>query len=76
MNQVLRMKMNSYFLSVSFLMDIPTTFTVEIVDLVVPSVVEVGSENVVLDCNYQFEESEASELEVKWYFNEDPSPFL
>ena len=48
----------------------------EKVDLVVPSVVEVGSENVVLDCNYKFEESEASELEVKWYFNEDPSPFL
>ena len=53
-----------------------TTFTVEIIDLVVPSVVEVGSENVVLDCNYAFEDSEASELEVKWYFNEDPSPFL
>ena len=48
----------------------------EIVDLTVPSVVEVGSENVVLDCNYNFEEAEASELEVKWYFNEDPSPFL
>ena len=48
----------------------------EIVDFVVPSVVEVGSENVVLDCNYNFEEAEASELEVKWYFNEDPSPFL
>ena len=45
-----------------------TTLTVEIVDLVVPSVVEVGSENVVLDCNYSFEDSEASELEVKWYF--------
>ena len=53
-----------------------TTLTVEIMDLVVPSVVEVGSENVVLDCNYSFEDSEASELEVKWYFNEDPSPFL
>ena len=55
---------------------LPICLTVEIVDLVVPSVVEVGSENVVLDCNYSFEESEASELEVKWYFNEDPSPFL
>ena len=48
----------------------------EIVDFTVPSVVEVGSENVVLDCNYNFEEAESSELEVKWYFNEDPSPFL
>ena len=39
--------------------------TLEIVEFVVPSVVEVGSENVVLDCNYNFEEAEASELEVK-----------
>ena len=68
--------MTSYFLPVFFLLSMPTTLTLEIVDLVVPSVVEVGSENVVLDCNYKFEESEASELEVKWYFNEDPSPFL
>ena len=50
--------------------------SLEIVDFVVPSVVEVGSENVVLDCNYNFDEAEGSELEVKWYFNEDPSPFL
>ena len=50
--------------------------TLEIVEFVVPSVVEVGSENVVLDCNYNFDEAEASELEVKWYFNEDPAPFL
>ena len=50
--------------------------SLEITDLTVPSVVEVGSENVVLDCNYNFEPQEASELEVKWYFNEDPAPFL
>ena len=50
--------------------------SLEITDLTVPSVVEVGSENVLLDCNYNFEPQEASELEVKWYFNEDPAPFL
>ena len=50
--------------------------SLEITDFTVPSVVEVGSENVVLDCNYSFEPEEASELEVKWYFNEDPAPFL
>ena len=50
--------------------------SLDITEFIVPSVVEVGSENVVLDCNYNFEEEEASELEVKWYFNEDPSPFL
>jgi hypothetical protein len=49
---------------------------VEIKEMVVPSVVEVGSENVVLDCNYNFEASEAEQLEVKWYFNEDPAPFF
>ena len=50
--------------------------SLEITDFTVPSVVEVGSENVLLDCNYNFEPQEASELEVKWYFNEDPAPFL
>ena len=49
---------------------------VEIQEMVVPSVVEVGSENVVLDCNYSFDEAEAEQLEVKWYFNEDPAPFF
>ena len=49
---------------------------VEIKEMVVPSVVEVGSENVVLDCNYSFDEAEAEQLEVKWYFNEDPAPFF
>ena len=50
--------------------------SLEIIDFTVPRVVEVGSENVILDCNYNYKESEGSELEVKWYFNEDPSPFL
>ena len=52
------------------------TNSLDITEFNVPSVVEVGSENVVLDCNYNFDQEEASELEVKWYFNEDPSPFL
>ena len=59
-----------------FLVAAPATLSLEMIELVVPAVVEVGSENVVLDCNYAFDEAEASELEVKWYFNEDPSPFL
>ena len=50
--------------------------SLDITQFVVPPVVEVGSENVVLDCNYNYHQEEASELEVKWYFNEDPSPFL
>ena len=68
------MKMFSFVL-LSALLVLEST-SLEITDFTVPSVVEVGSENVVLDCNYSFEPEEASELEVKWYFNEDPAPFL
>ena len=49
--------------------------TVEIHELVVPRVVEEGSENVLLDCNFSFNESEVDQLEVKWYFNRAPAPF-
>ena len=48
---------------------------VKIHELVVPSVVEEGSENVLLDCNFQYNASEAEQLEVKWYHNQDPAPF-
>ena len=65
-------------LSVAFLSALLLTesSSLDITQFIVPSVVEVGSENVVLDCNYNYDQEEASELEVKWYFNEDPSPFL
>ena len=52
-----------------------TVISVEIHELVVPLVVEEGSENVLLDCNFNYNESEADQLEVKWYFNQDPAPF-
>ena len=61
---------------IAILLSISACWAVEIQEMVVPSVVEVGSENVVLDCNYSFEEAEAEQLEVKWYFNEDPAPFF
>ena len=48
---------------------------VEIIELSVPKVVEEGSENILLDCNFRYEESEAYQLEVKWYFNQEPAPF-
>ena len=48
---------------------------VEIQELTVPGVVEEGSENVLLDCNFHYNTSEADQLEVKWYFNQDPAPF-
>lgn len=52
-----------------------SVISVEIHELVVPGVVEEGSENVLLDCNFNYNESEADQLEVKWYFNQDPAPF-
>ena len=52
-----------------------SVISVKIHELVVPGVVEEGSENVLLDCNFDYDESEAEQLEVKWYFNQDPAPF-
>ena len=51
------------------------SLAVEIHELVVPGVVEEGSENVLLDCNFSYNESETEQLEVKWYFNQEPAPF-
>ena len=50
--------------------------SVQISELVIPKAVEVGSANVVLDCNYNFNSSEELGLEVKWYFNGSPAPFF
>jgi len=59
----------------SLILMIPSVISVEIQELTVPKVVEDGSENVLLDCNFHYNESEADQLEVKWYFNQDPAPF-
>ena len=49
---------------------------VDILELSVPELVELGSENVVLDCDYDYDEREKMELDIKWYFNDSPSPFF
>ena len=49
---------------------------VDIHELTVPAVVEEGSENVLLDCNFSYNDTEEEQLEIKWYFNKDPSPFF
>lgn len=59
-----------------FLFTLGLVESVEISELVVPRAVEVGSANVVLDCNYAFNASEEVGLEVKWYFNDSPAPFF
>ena len=53
-----------------------TSMSVKITEVNIPSIVEVGSENIILNCNYHFEDDEAQQLEIKWYFNKDPSPFF
>jgi hypothetical protein len=42
-----------------------------------PIIIERGNTgSVVLDCDYDVtEEGEKAQLEVKWYFNDEPSPF-
>ena len=68
-----QMKMNKLYLI--FIMLFSYVVSVEIHELNVPKVVEEGSENIILDCNFNYKESEADQLEVKWYFNQDPAPF-
>ena len=48
---------------------------VRIRELNVPALVEDGSENILLDCDYDYEENEKVQLEIKWYFNSEPTPF-
>ena len=42
----------------------------------IPRTVEIGQENIILNCDYHFDAEEAQQLEIKWYFNKDPSPFF
>lgn len=55
---------------------------VRIRELRVPEIVELkgvhnGRENedILLDCDFEYEESEADQLDIKWYFNGEPSFF-
>ena len=65
--------MNQLFIILALLLSYAAS--VKIHELNVPKVVEEGSENILLDCNFDYNESEADQLEVKWYFNQDPAPF-
>ena len=50
---------------------------VQIREMRVPSAVESGSQpHVILDCDYDLSESERSQVDVKWYFRDDPQPFF
>ena len=47
---------------------------VEIVSMAVPPVVEAGVHDIVLDCEYEYTEEEKNQLDIKWYFNNNPEP--
>ena len=53
-----------------------SSMAVKITEVNIPSIDEVGSENIILNCNYHFVDEEAHQLEIKWYFNKDHSPFF
>ena len=40
-----------------------------------PELVELGSEDIVLDCDYDYREDEKYQLDIKWYFNGEHTPF-
>ena len=49
---------------------------VEIRKMKVPSEVESGTAPyVILDCDYDLAESESHQVDVKWFFRDDPQPF-
>merc|ERR1712106_173231 len=47
--------------------------SVSTVTLATPGAHEAG-EDLILDCDFDFEESEATQLDLKWYFNGSPVP--
>jgi len=53
---------------------IPSSDCVKIVSLDVPAAAEAGSDDIVLDCDFEYAEEEKMQLDIKWYFNDDPQP--
>ena len=54
----------------------PGIVGVEIRKMSVPSEVESGTvPHVILDCDYDLAASESNQVDVKWFFREDPQPF-
>jgi len=47
--------------------------SVTIKSVLAPSVIESGND-LVLDCDYDYQEDEANQLDLKWYFNGSPTP--
>ena len=65
----------NYVPKYNFFFLIPGILSVKIRQLTVPSTVEAGSENILLDCDFDYDADERVQLDIKWYFNNEPSPF-
>jgi len=48
--------------------------SVDIISLDIPESAESG-EDIVLDCKYEYRPEEKEQLDIKWYFNNSPTPF-
>ena len=60
-----------------YLLSISVSTCVEIHKLSVPSLVKYGTMGeVLLDCDFDHSEEEEKQLEVKWYHNDEHSPFF
>lgn len=58
-------------------MSISSIVGVEIREMHVPAVIESGSHpHIILDCDYDLSLLETEQLDVKWFFNNDPQPFF
>ena len=53
-----------------------STHSVSITLLSVPRGVQLGTDSVILDCQYTYKDTEADQLRVRWFYNQDPSPFF
>ncbi len=43
----------------------------------VPEVIQSGTlPYVILDCDYDLSEKEGTQVDIKWFFNDDPQPFF
>ena len=74
-----KLKIVVLILKTFYLLTFPGCFVVgvEIRDMRVPRMIESGSQShVILDCDYDLRETEGNQMDLKWYFRDDPQPFF
>ena len=54
---------------------LPSCHSISMIKLSVPTAVENGKASVILDCLYSYSKAEAEQLRLRWFYNENPSPF-